>query len=123
MTGSFTEEQWRLFYKQAYNNLQPGGYIEQVEMSVYHLCDDGTFPSNSDLASWGPMFLKCAEKAGKPLDTVDTMRRRIQAAGFTDVQEKTYKMPLGPWAKNSVLREAGKFNRAHLLEGMEGYAM
>ena len=77
-------------------SLQPSGYIEKVEMRVYHLCDDGMLPSNSNLASWGQMFLKCAEKAGMPLDIVDTIKRRIQAAGSTNVQEKTYKTPLGP---------------------------
>lgn len=32
--GSFTDEQWRLVYKQAYNNLAPGGWIEQVEAGI-----------------------------------------------------------------------------------------
>lgn len=34
MFGSFTDEQWRLIYKQAYKNLAPGGWIEQVEPSA-----------------------------------------------------------------------------------------
>ena len=29
--GAFSDEQWRLFYKQAYKNLVPGGWIEQLE--------------------------------------------------------------------------------------------
>ena len=34
MAGSFTDEQWRLLYKQIYKNLAPGGYIEQVEWNI-----------------------------------------------------------------------------------------
>ena len=34
MYGSFTDEQWRLLYKQAYKNLTPGGWIEQLEPSI-----------------------------------------------------------------------------------------
>lgn len=34
MLGSFTDEQWRLVYKQAYDNLAPGGWIEQLEPGI-----------------------------------------------------------------------------------------
>lgn len=34
MLGSFSDEQWRLVYKQAYNNLAPGGWIEQLEPDI-----------------------------------------------------------------------------------------
>lgn len=45
------------------------------------------------------------------------------AAGFTNVQEKWYKATLGDWARNSVLKEAGQFCKAQMLEGMEGYVI
>lgn len=91
--------------------------------SFSHHCDDGTLPPDSDLAKWGPMFLKVAAKSGKKLDTIDTFKSKIEAAGFTNIHEKVYKLPFGEWTKNPVLREAGKFNRLQLREGMEGYAM
>lgn len=69
------------------------------------------------------MFCRIAEKIGKPLNTVDTFKAGIQDAGFINVREKTYKVPVGEWTKNPVLREAGKFNKIQLLAGMEGYAM
>lgn len=90
---------------------------------VSHCCDDGTMPPDSDLAKWGPLFIRAAEKTGKKLDTAHTMRARIEAAGFINVREKTYKIPVGEWTRNPMLREAGRFNKAQLLEGMEGYAM
>ena len=48
--GAFSDEQWRLVYKQAYNNLAPGGWIEHVETSIQPACDDGTMPADSILA-------------------------------------------------------------------------
>lgn len=88
-----------------------------------HYCDDGTFPPDCYLAKWGPMFLRAAEKAGRPLDTVDTFKGRIEAAGFVNIHEKVYKVPIGEWTRNPILKEAGRFNKAHLLAGIEGYAM
>lgn len=37
MLGSFTPEEWDGLYKQAYENLIPGGWIEQVEPGLMNL--------------------------------------------------------------------------------------
>lgn len=34
MLGAFTDEQWGSLYKQAYSNLAPGGWIEQLEPGI-----------------------------------------------------------------------------------------
>ena len=34
MVDAFTEGKWTHFYEQSYENLVPGGYIEQFEWSV-----------------------------------------------------------------------------------------
>ena len=51
------------------------------------------------------------------------MRSAIEAAGFINVHEKNQKAPLGEWAKNPLMKEAGKFNKLQMLAGMEGYAL
>ena len=51
------------------------------------------------------------------------MRARIEAAGFINVNEKVYKVPIGEWAKNPVMKEAGKFNKMQALMGMEGMCL
>jgi hypothetical protein len=39
------------------------------------------------------------------------------------VQEHVYKVPIGAWPKEKVLKEVGKLNYHHWVTGMEGYAM
>lgn len=123
MHASFSDEQWRLVYKQAYNNIAPGGWIEQVEPGIEFYSDDGSVAPDSTLGKWGSMFYPLFEKMGKPVDTMFHFKRRIEAAGFTNVHEKTYKVPLGDWVKNPVLKEAGRYGKTQFLEGMEGYTM
>lgn len=48
------------------------------------------------------------------------MRGRIEDAGFINVHEKTWKVPVGEWAKHPLMKEAGKFNKMQTLMGMEG---
>lgn len=57
------------------------------------------------------------------MDTEATFQDRITAAGFTNLHEKIYKVPCGDWAKNLLLKEAGKFEKMQVLSGLEGYAM
>ena len=51
------------------------------------------------------------------------MRSSIEAAGFTNIQEQTYKVPLGPWANDPKLKEAGRLFKTQVLELLEGYAL
>lgn len=48
------------------------------------------------------------------------MRSRIEAAGFTNIQQQDYKMPLGTWPKHPVYRDAGRVNIQMLKNGLEG---
>ena len=97
--GSFTDEQWRLVYKQAYDNLAPGGWIEQCESSIAWTSDDGSVRPDSILGKWGEMFTRACNKMGKSITTIDTLEAEVEAAGFTSVHEKMYKNPIGDWAK------------------------
>jgi hypothetical protein len=51
------------------------------------------------------------------------MQEAIRKAGFTDVQEQSYKWPIGPWARDQKYKEAGIVNFQHWLSGMEGWCM
>ena len=77
-------------------------------------------PADSILATCGKMGVRCFAKSGKNIDTVEKLRPRIEAAGFTNIHEKVYKVPIGDWVKNPLLKEAGKYHQAQLLEGAEG---
>lgn len=105
------------------SNLVPGGWIEELEPAIVCTSDDGSLPLDSHLANWDTLFYPICEKMGKPMDTIDQFKSRIEKAGFINVHEKIYKVPMGDWVKNPVLKEAGRFCKTQFLEGMEGYVM
>ncbi|CAG7962766.1 unnamed protein product [Penicillium nalgiovense] len=123
MLGSFTPEGWDQLYKQCYDALTPGGWIEQIELDVRVYSDDGSLKEDSTLATWGDNFIGCSDRAGRSLLTQETMRGAMEKAGFVDVQEKLYKIPLGPWPKDKVLKEVGQLQYAHWIAALEGWAM
>ena len=101
-------------------NLAPSGWIEQLEPCIQARCDDGTLNPDGEFASWHKVVPGSIGTTGKNFDTEAHMRAHMEAAGFTNVHEKLYKIPLGDWAKHPILKEAGKFNKIHLMEGLEG---
>ena len=60
---------------------------------------------------------------GKNMNTFDTLKAGIEAAGFTNCQEKLYKAPFGDWPKNPLMKEVGRYQKRQILDGLEGYAM
>lgn len=119
MLGSFTPTQWTDLYAQAFSRLQPGGWIEHIEPQVIYRSDDGSLPADSLLSDWGQKFERMGAKAGRPFNTYDTMKESIEAAGFTNIQEKIYKVPIGTWAKHPIYKDAGRLNEEQFREGME----
>ena len=104
-------------------NLEPGGWIEEVELDIRVYSDDSSLPSDSLLAGWGPLFLPMAERAGRSLLTQEKMKGAIERAGFKNVQDNLFKCPIGPWPKDEPLKEAGRINLEHWSAGIEGWAL
>ncbi|KAJ6014010.1 hypothetical protein N7540_008601 [Penicillium herquei] len=123
LLGSFSQNGWDNLYQNCYKNLEPGGWVEQTEFDIRVYSDDGSLPKDSVLSEWGHMFITCGERAGLPLTTQETMRGALKQAGFVDIQEKLYKVPMGPWPRDKVLKEVGLLNYHHWMVGLEGYAM
>lgn len=121
MLGSFTAKQWKGVYEQAYNQLAPGGWIEQVECGLDFFSDDNTMPADSKMAGWGEMFYAVGRKSEKPMDIFRTMKDSIAAAGFINLQEKEYKIPIGQWPKHPIYKEVGRLALEQFMTGLEGY--
>lgn len=119
--GSFSEEQWAELYQQCYDNLAPGGWIEQIEVDLDFYCDDNTEPPSSFLAGNSPLFHRISNRIGRPLDTYNTMASSIAKAGFVNVQEQIYKVPVGSWPRHPTLKEAGRLAEMQLLRGFDGF--
>lgn len=60
---------------------------------------------------------------GRSIKTVDEMKSHIEGAGFTNVQEEYYKVPIGPWCKDTKLKEVGRVSQNFWLSGLDGFAM
>jgi hypothetical protein len=69
---------------------------------------------------WSQMFIDAGETMGQTFKIPERSKRLIEEAGFVDVVEKKYKLPVGGWPADKRSKEIGKWNLLYLLTGLDG---
>ena len=60
---------------------------------------------------------------GFPFLLTDGMRRKVEAAGFRNIEEYGLKAPLGSWPADRRLKEIGAWCEYAFTTGLEGWGM
>ncbi|KAL9050620.1 MAG: hypothetical protein Q9162_006516 [Coniocarpon cinnabarinum] len=121
---TFTKNSFDFIHVRAlYGHLKPGGYVEQLEMSVVPKSDDGSVAPDSKFADWGRTSLDAGDAFGKTLRIVDESKQLMRAAGFEDVTEIRWKLPLGGWCSDAKFKELGKWNQLHWDQSLETWSL
>ena len=105
------------------SRLRPGGWFDQLEMSIQFRSDDGTVTDDHVLAIWSKTFIEAGEKFGKTFRIADLAKGYMQQAGFHNVTEHRMKLPVGQWSRDKKLKKLGMWNLVHCEQGIEGWAM
>jgi SAM-dependent methyltransferase len=115
---------WPHFYREAFKVLKPGGWVESQEFSYKRYSDDGTLPADSIITKWEDLWTEGINKLGhRGHCDPDLVMRQMSEAGFINITRLNFKMPIGPWPKDPMLRQAGEFGRANLLFGFYGLSV
>ncbi|KAF4500228.1 hypothetical protein FAGAP_3561 [Fusarium agapanthi] len=123
LVGSIVD--WGQLFKEAYRCLKPGGYIESHEALSRMDCDDGTITDKSAMHQWGKFFVEGGKKIGRSFTIVEdgVQRSAMEKAGFVNLEERDFKVPIGGWPKDSKMKEIGKYAQATLEQDIEGYVL
>lgn len=90
MGGSFRDVSRVL--QQAYDNLQPGGWIEWQEYEVTVKSDDGSLRPDSSFLRWFSLLHEASEKFGKQLNIAPTLGSLMRDTGFVNVSDNVFKV-------------------------------
>ncbi|KJZ72306.1 hypothetical protein HIM_08347 [Hirsutella minnesotensis 3608] len=61
------------------------------------------------------------ERIGRTVNPAPSFKRWAEETGFTRVEEKRFKLPVGDWPKDPRLKEIGAFLSVNISEGVEGF--
>ncbi|KAK1460814.1 methyltransferase domain-containing protein [Colletotrichum melonis] len=121
MNASFSD--WDNVIKQAYDHLEPGGYLEIQDSCWPAVSDDGTLRKDSALAKWSGLLVDACNKINRPIDKTLELSGKMEAAGFEEVVVTPLKFPSSNWPKDKKLKEIGEWNRFMLTNGLEGMTL
>ncbi|KAL2132746.1 hypothetical protein VTI74DRAFT_3429 [Chaetomium olivicolor] len=122
MVGTISD--WYKLYREAFRCCAPGGWIEHQDGSFVWRSDNG-IPENSALEQFTKIFWEGGKKFGRTFRIVedDLQVKGMEAAGFTDIQVKEIKVPLGEWPKDPRLKEVGYIAKECIEADVEGYML
>ncbi|UPX17159.1 uncharacterized protein EKO05_0007533 [Ascochyta rabiei] len=115
---------WSRLFEQAYVNLKSGGYIECQELTFPIKCmDPGVTADNSPLMQWSDLLFEAAVKNGLDATGPRHFALKLRNVGFVGVNVKTYKWPLGKWAKGARFKLLGRFVYEDLWDGLPSLSL
>lgn len=114
---------WTEFFRQAYANLKPGGYIEVQDMNFPPRCDDGTASPDSPMIQWGRYMIEGARNLGLDIEAANSFPTLLAAAGFTDIKSETHAFPMNTWPTDQAMKERGMWMMQNFLQGLQGFSM
>lgn len=66
------------------------------------------------------MFIQVGEDIGQTFKIGQRSKQYLEQAGFVNVAEKKFKLPVGSWMEHNKWKEIGRWNLYFLLEGLDG---
>ncbi|XWW99222.1 hypothetical protein V2A60_007231 [Cordyceps javanica] len=125
MYGSIDD--WGRLYRQAYDALEPGGWIENFEFTIQLHSDAPHVRDDPDhiFKRWAAVFYEAADRLNRTLRIGNngTIRRLLHEAGFENVTQKYYQVPVGGWSSDPTYRKIGLYNLAFMEQSLEGFAL
>ncbi|KAB8077390.1 S-adenosyl-L-methionine-dependent methyltransferase [Aspergillus leporis] len=114
---------WPKLLRQAHRHMKHGGWLELSDFEMEHFSDDDTLHLSPSLGEFFRLINEASTKFNRPMNVAPDHKKHMEGAGFVDVTEKVYKFPMGPWAKDPRLKEAGRYHREVMLLSLESYAL
>lgn len=113
---------WDHVFKSFYDNLKPGGWAESQETIIYFQAIDKSIEGTA-LQRWNKLLLEGIRKTRRSATEALRCQKWMAKAGFTNINEKKFAVPMNTWAKGKEQKALGAMQMANNLEGVDGITM
>jgi len=114
---------WPRFFKQCWDNLEPGGWLETSETQFPGSRADGDATTDSALAKWGELIYEAAAVAGIDARASEKFTQQLESVGFINVQRVDVQWPIGPWPKGKRNKIIGKLLYENVQQAIPSAAL
>ncbi|KAL7796738.1 S-adenosyl-L-methionine-dependent methyltransferase [Trichoderma ceciliae] len=116
--GSFEQE----IAQQAFEALEPGGWLESQELEAAFNCDDNTMDPEGPMCAWIKEMRVAADGLNRPAILGSTLKEVFERVGFVDVQQRIFKLPTNEWPRDERLKEIGWMWGQNFSQGLNGFS-
>lgn len=118
----FIKKDWNELFKTIYDNLNPGGWVEFQETIIYFQSIDGSIEGTA-LQRWNTLLLQGIRSMGRSATEALRCKNYLAEAGFINLNEKKFAVPMNPWAKGKDQKTVGAMQMMNNLEGVDGITL
>ncbi|EEQ29816.1 conserved hypothetical protein [Microsporum canis CBS 113480] len=86
-------------------------------------CNPRLAPFTLSNIRWESNCIKACSLIGQTLTAPENVKRWMQEAGFVDVKEEQFKLPINTWPKDPELKLAGRYQQVQYSDALQPYAL
>ncbi|CBX98131.1 hypothetical protein IAQ61_010233 [Plenodomus lingam] len=116
-------EDFREIIQKGFNNLDPGGWMESQEIYPKVYCDDNTMPPDFELLEWTKTQDMAAMRLGMPLRIANKLKNWYEQAGFVEVKQEIFCIPINSWPRDARHKLLGKFQHWNMVAGVHAWTV
>jgi hypothetical protein len=116
---------WARLTEQCFTNLNPGGWVEFGDWDYKPRLPNGStdMPDNY-IAKWHQTMMGgCEAMIGASASPGPLLKKAVTDAGFADVHETIFTVPVGGWARDGKLKSIGRFYKVSIEEGLDAISL
>ncbi|CAJ0540851.1 Ff.00g077570.m01.CDS01 [Fusarium sp. VM40] len=121
LTGSIGN--WPKFFQQAFEGLNPGGWVECQDITFPAQCDDDTLKKGSFIDQWSGYMIEATKNFGRTSQSAKFYKQQMIDAGFVNVTEVIYKWPTNRWPADPYYKELGFWCNHNIAGELSGLSM
>lgn len=114
---------WPVMLSSIYTALEPGGWVELQDLRFVLSCDDGTARADNQVDAFFQTMGKGLAVFGVDLLAMRHHKQHLIDAGFINVSEVHFKVPVGVWPKEAKLKTIGLYNRSMVYDALQGVSL
>ncbi|KAK8109086.1 S-adenosyl-L-methionine-dependent methyltransferase [Apiospora sp. TS-2023a] len=111
----------RRYLASVYSNLHPGGFVEFQEWITELRCPNSSLDGTA-LQKWNLGMLQAFKQIGQELDFIHGYPSKLAEAGFVNITERRYPVPVTCWAPGKRLQRIGALMRQNTAVVLEMYS-
>lgn len=112
---------WPSFFEQVFKSLKPGGWVDCAEPDIHVTSAYVELPPDDPFKQWATLFREVSARSNMTFEPAASLKGWMEEAGFVNVTERIYPVPVGTWAQDSRQKMLGLWNQVRLSKGMRDF--